>query len=173
MNRKAFYLLGAAVGAVTLNGAGHANEVTTFTYDALGRLVGVATSGGPNNGLAVGTTYDPAGNRANYNVSASGAPPPPGNQPPSAAIDGTIVPTCASGNTDVLENDSDPDGNYPLALVSIVQGTLGTATIVDSRTIGYQAGSQTGTDVIGYTVRDSLNATSSSTLTVYVTQGTC
>lgn len=41
-----------------------ASEVTTYTYDALGRLVAVTTSGEPNNGLAISTAYDPAGNRS-------------------------------------------------------------------------------------------------------------
>jgi len=47
MNRKAAYLLGAAAGALAFGGAGRASETVTYTYDALGRLVAVATSGGP------------------------------------------------------------------------------------------------------------------------------
>jgi len=51
-----------------------ASETTTYTYDALGRLVTTSVSGGPTNGLSTTTQFDPAGNRTNYQV--TGAPPP-------------------------------------------------------------------------------------------------
>ena len=43
-----------------------AQETTTYTYDALGRVTGVAHNGGPEAGAAAIYAYDPAGNRANY-----------------------------------------------------------------------------------------------------------
>lgn len=46
-------------------------ETTTYTYDALGRLVTSTTAGGPNGGVTVQPAYDPAGNRTQYNVSGS------------------------------------------------------------------------------------------------------
>jgi len=49
-----------------------AAETQTFTYDALGRLVKVETSGGANDGLTTEITMDDAGNRTNYTV--TGAP---------------------------------------------------------------------------------------------------
>lgn len=45
------------------------NETITYSYDALGRLVATTTSGTVNNSLNTSTTFDPAGNRANYTVS--------------------------------------------------------------------------------------------------------
>src|SRR4051812_28604292 len=66
---KAAYLLGSAIGAVLVGGQVQASDTVSYTYDALGRLVAVSTSGGVNNGISVATGYDPAGNRSSYNVS--------------------------------------------------------------------------------------------------------
>lgn len=49
-----------------------ANETTTYSYDALGRLVGVASSGTVNNGQAVSVSFDAAGNRTNYTMTGAG-----------------------------------------------------------------------------------------------------
>ena len=46
----------------------HAGETTTYTYDALGRVVNVSKSGGPNNGVQASYSYDHAGNRTNVTV---------------------------------------------------------------------------------------------------------
>lgn len=40
-----------------------AGETVTYTYDAKGRVVRVARSGGANNGVVTQYTYDKAGNR--------------------------------------------------------------------------------------------------------------
>src|SRR5262245_31053927 len=50
-----------------------ASETITYTYDELGRLVPVQSSGSVNNGEAVATTYDPAGNRTNQTVTGAGS----------------------------------------------------------------------------------------------------
>lgn len=50
-----------------------AAESVSYTYDALGRLVATTTSGGPNSGMAMGTTFDPAGNRTAYTVTGASA----------------------------------------------------------------------------------------------------
>lgn len=78
---------------------------------------------------------------------------------------------CMSTRIDVIANDTDPEGNIPLMLMSITQGTKGSATAL--RSVYYTAGSQTGIDVLTYTVRDSLGASSTGTLTVTVTPGQC
>lgn len=49
-----------------------ASETITYTYDALGRLTAVHSSGDVNDGQAASTTYDAAGNRTNETV--TGAP---------------------------------------------------------------------------------------------------
>jgi YD repeat-containing protein len=73
--RLACLMTGAAIGVlmVTLNSA-RAQEATTYSYDALGRLVSSSTTGGPNNGVATGTCFDAAGNRTQYVVGGAGAP---------------------------------------------------------------------------------------------------
>lgn len=52
-----------------------ATETTTFTYDALGRLVGAARSGTVNNGVTTSTAYDAASNRASYAITGGKAAP--------------------------------------------------------------------------------------------------
>lgn len=50
---------------------GHAASTTTYTYDALGRLVQASTTGTINNGVQMSTTYDATDNRATYQVTGS------------------------------------------------------------------------------------------------------
>ncbi len=57
--------------------AAFASDTTTYTYDALGRLVGTTVSGGPNNGRVVGSCFDRAGNRMRYDVATSTPTPCP------------------------------------------------------------------------------------------------
>jgi YD repeat-containing protein len=47
------------------------NETVTYSYDALGRLTGSTTAGGPNNSRTTGTCFDHAGNRMRYDVATS------------------------------------------------------------------------------------------------------
>lgn len=49
----------------------HANSTTTYTYDALGRLVATSNTGTSNNGLSTNIEYDSAGNRKTYQVSGA------------------------------------------------------------------------------------------------------
>ncbi|MEG3145388.1 hypothetical protein U1839_12070 [Sphingomonas sp. RT2P30] len=56
-----------------LAGMAAASETKTYSYDALGRLTGSVTSGGPNDTRQIGTCFDRAGNRMRYDV-ATGAP---------------------------------------------------------------------------------------------------
>jgi YD repeat-containing protein len=60
----------AAFGLVAISA--YAQETTTYSYDALGRLNSSTVSGGTNNGQQTSTSFDPAGNRSNYSV--AGAP---------------------------------------------------------------------------------------------------
>lgn len=53
--------------------AAQANSTTTYTYDALGRLVQSSTTGTVNNGVQISTIYDPADNRTTYKVTGSGS----------------------------------------------------------------------------------------------------
>lgn len=51
------------------SGAAQAQSATTtFSYDALGRLVSSSTVGGPAGGESTTIAYDPAGNRTSHAV---------------------------------------------------------------------------------------------------------
>lgn len=60
-------------GCLLLASQASAAETITYSYDALGRLTGSVTSGGPNSGVSTGTSFDPAGNRSSYSVTGSTA----------------------------------------------------------------------------------------------------
>ena len=173
MNGKAAYLLGAAAGAFAFAGEGRASETQTYTYDALGRLVAVQYSGTVNTGQAHSLCYDAAGNRTQYKSSSSGSlatcggggTPPPGNQPPVANPDTLTAPKCVYRSVDVIANDTDPEGHYPLALTAVDQPW---AYVESSTNVGMTTPDTNGTYVITYTVADSLGATANGTLTVTV-----
>ena len=158
-----------------------ASETVTYSYDALGRLVGVSTSGGPNDGVGVGTTYDPAGNRCTYTVGGAGGGggsaecpdggggPPPGNQPPVTGADFLAVEQCGSGSVNVTANDSDPEGHLPLAVTQVAGGSKGIPVVVSGSTVGYSSTGGLGPDSFTYTVADSLGATATGTVNVQIT----
>jgi YD repeat-containing protein len=62
--------LALAVGPVA-GGVASAQETTTYAYDAKGRIVTVARSGGPSSGTTSTYSYDPADNRSNVTVTGS------------------------------------------------------------------------------------------------------
>jgi YD repeat-containing protein len=259
-----------------------ASETTTYTYDALGRLVLSANSGGPRNGQSSGTRYDPVGNRgassiaqalpappidnsvfsisgpaplneggvAVFTVTRTGtalnslsvnyatvdgtavAPgdyvvtsgtltvpywattatisvqtlddlanegaeqftvllssPSPGatigtasasatinasdtNLPPVTTADSASVHVCDTVSVNVVANDSDPEGNLPLSLVSVGTSPLGTASVETTTNVQFLAFGTTGNTSVSYTVQDSLGATATGTLFVTVLSGT-
>ena len=156
----------------------HASETKTFQYDALGRLMQSTSSGGAVNGQQIKTSFDPAGNRTNQTitgVNGSSAPPPPPpptpNLPPVANLDNGTLGRCSLGVYDVTANDTDPESNYPLSLVSVSGGF--TTTILDSKHVSAQSGTNTGIHTITYDITDSLGAASTGTLKITVTQTQC
>ena len=58
-------------GAILVPAAACAQETTTYTYDAKGRVVAIARTGGPSQGVATTYSYDKADNRTNVSVSNS------------------------------------------------------------------------------------------------------
>ena len=70
MGRVEKILLAGAALAVAA--AAVAAETITYSYDARGRLTGVARSGTVNNGVSTNYSYDKADNRTNKTT--SGAP---------------------------------------------------------------------------------------------------
>lgn len=166
-----------------------ASETIAYSYDALGRLTAVARSGTVNNGVRTDYQLDPAGNRTRLTTAGStGAPPPPTpgppppppppppgppNQPPNAVADTLSVPRCATRIKNVTDNDTDPEGNLPLEVIAVTSGSMGDAGVSSSTSITYISNGTTGTEVLTYTVRDSLGAASNGSVTVTVGSGTC
>lgn len=163
------------VGAAVAAGPAFSSETITYTYDALGRLTAAVSSGAVNNGLSNSLAYDPAGNRTSYAVSgASGGgppPPPPPNNPPVANSDSLLVAEGSPGSVNVVANDTDPDGDYPLTLLSVSEPG-GRATVASSTTVGWTA-SPAGNYVVTYTVRDSRGATANGVVNVQVMPMMC
>jgi YD repeat-containing protein len=184
-----------ATSLLALSTIAQADVTTTYTYDALGRLTNVTRSVDQATPLSTKIDYDPAGNRRNYWV-GTGAPPtippwdppppppaddppvtpppvgpPPSNLPPVTHLDTLTVLRCEIGAVNVLANDTDPEGNYPLSLVSVSDGGSGVVWISDSQTISYQS-TQVGSDTVTYVVQDSLGATASGTLNVSIASAT-
>ena len=169
-------LISVSAIALMMPSGAMSTETVTYSYDAQGRLLQSVISGTVNNGQTSTTGFDTAGNRTNYAVSLNGVPPPPpppppANSPPTTVADTLTVPNCIVRTKDVTYNDSDPEGNVPLALVSVTNSNpaRGTPYVLSASTIQYEA-FITGSDVVTYTVSDSLGATSTGTLTVTVTK---
>jgi hypothetical protein len=114
----------------------------------------------PSSGATIGTAT------ATGTINANSAP----NQPPVANGDGATVGVCNSVTISVLANDTDPEGNYPLALVSVGHSSLGSAS-VSGNSVYYSAGGAPGSEQITYTVRDSLGALATGTIGIIVQNG--
>lgn len=173
-------LLSVSAMALMCASALSATETVTYSYDAQGRLVQSVISGTVNNGQSSSTSFDAANNRTNYSVSLSGTPPPPppppANRPPVTVADSLSVPRCSIKSKDVTFNDSDPEGNVPLVLLSAVNANSshGSASVASASSVSYEAyGTATGTDIVTYTVRDSLGASSTGTLSVTFSGPSC
>ena len=69
----------------------------------------------------------------------------------------------------VIANDSDPEGNVPLAVLSVSNSnpSRGTPRVIDASTVGYD-GAAVGSDIVTYTVRDSLGAAATGILNVTI-----
>lgn len=107
----------------------------------------------PTGGSTIGT---PGTATATINDNDSGG----GNQPPVANFDNAGSMTCGDTMTfNVVANDTDPDGNYPLSLVS-ASGSPGIVVSVASSTDVQilSTGASSGTKSFSYVVQDSLGA---------------
>jgi hypothetical protein len=187
---------GSCLAAAVLSavGAWAQSETKTYQYDQLGRLVSTQVNGGLGNSDTRTVCYDAMGNRVNFKTRNDGsmpgctAPSPapsPTPTPPSPTPTPTPTPTPSNnppianedsvgggcGTTtyyDLLLNDTDPEGNYPLVLLSITRtsgqssATLFSTTIVKIDHYGFGQDFST----FNYVVRDSLGATSTGQLTV-------
>lgn len=114
----------------------------------------------PSAGATIGT----AGAAAE--IAANAAP----NQPPVANVDQFSIGICTNGEMNPLANDTDPEGNYPLALVSVGTSTLGQAYLTAGK-FGFSANGTPGNQNVSYVVQDSLGNRSNGIVLVHVTRG--
>jgi hypothetical protein len=155
-----------------------ASETITYSYDALGRLIKVSRAGTVNNGANACYNYDPANNRTNVNSAPNanctsgggGGGGGGGNQPPVAVPDSGSQATCSTGTWNVIANDTDPEGDYPLTLTTVSGIGFSRANSTD---IQFTSGAGTGNKFASYTVTDSRGASSDGTLTINVFQAGC
>jgi YD repeat-containing protein len=117
-----------------------------------------------------GSTLGTASATATINDNDGGG----GNQPPIANPDtGGQILTCGNIDINVISNDTDPDNNLPLSLVSASAVSAGIiVTKVNTTTVNVESGGEnTGTKTFDYVVQDSLGATATGTGTVTVNAG--
>jgi len=186
-----------ATSSCALATAALASETTTYTYDALGRLVATNSSGTVNNGLATTIAYDPAGNRSCYSVTGAAtgsggacgsAPPPPPPPPPSppppppppppsgpvANPDSGTVGKCGTVFVNVIANDTDPGGHTPLTLTGVSGATRGTASVASSTLVEFDSSGILGTTTFSYTMQNSIGQTATGSITITInSSGTC
>lgn len=170
-------LVFAATGAVVAQ-----SSTETYDYDALGRLVEVRTVGGANNLQAHEICYDAAGNRTQFRATDDGSsitcaggsptpsptPTPTGsNSPPTTTNDSASGQCSTIVTVNLTANDSDPEGNTPLALQSITKNYgSATAAVASASSVNVAYGPAGDISNFTYTVADSLGATSTGQLTV-------
>jgi YD repeat-containing protein len=141
-----------------LVGAGSASA-ESYNYDDLGRLISVTL----DDGTVVTYKYDPAGNRTS--VATVGMP---------TAVDdtGVQVDLNTPKSIDVLDNDSDPNGDQ-LSITAVTPPTNGTASIIDvsgedwvkyTPNTGYL-----GTDSFTYTITDGQSSVTANVSVAVVT----
>jgi hypothetical protein len=115
----------------------------------------------PTNGATLGT---PSSATAQINDNDGST-----NQPPVANFDNAGSVSCGTfKDVNVVANDTDPDGNYPLSLVS-ASGSAGINVSVVSSTDIEILGNTSGTKSFSYVVQDSLGATATGSGSIVVT----
>lgn len=90
-----------------------------------------------------------------------------GNSPPTTQPDSIQVICKATATVNVTANDSDPEGNTPLTVTSVVVNSGDAhAAVYSASTIQVTGAMGKETATATYTVKDSLNASSTGTLTI-------
>jgi hypothetical protein len=81
------------------------------------------------------------------------------------------IARCVAGSFNVITNDGDPDGDYPLALVGIMGSavSLGYASVGSSTHVGWTKATRPGDYPLVYTVHDNRGAAASMQILVTVT----
>jgi len=93
------------------------------------------------------------------------------SQPPVTTPDVLTMDICDFyKDVDVVDNDTDPEGNYPLALIS---ENSPNASVLNSRKIRYGPPPNIGSYTVNYVVQDNTGAQSTGVLHVTVNPGNC
>jgi hypothetical protein len=95
------------------------------------------------------------------------------NNPPTANPNYLEVWVCQDKAINVTANDTDPEGNYPLTVTNVGVSYLGFLSVTSASTITFYASDIPGTDVVEYTVEDSLGASSNGYLYLYSKSRLC
>ncbi len=141
----------------TLVMAAQANAQTTYTYDALGRVIQVRETSDATK--VVTYTYDALDNRTKVKS---------GNAAPAAVADTYFLMTTGStwtGTLFVLANDTDAD--LPDDTLSVVSTTGSVYASVLANGVGLTA-APLGTHNFSYTMKDASGATSSAQISAQV-----
>lgn len=138
---------------------------TSYSYDALGRIVRVVIDNGGTNGLtSITYSYDTAGNRTSV-VSATST-----NSAPTAVADAFSTAKNAAVIFDPRTNDTDAQNQY-LTITAVSTPSSGTAAINSSGLLTYSPATNfTGSATFTYTISDGA-LTSTATDTVTITAG--
>jgi YD repeat-containing protein len=172
-------LISVSVTALMVPFGVNATETVTYTYDAQGRLIQSVISGTVNNGQTSSTSFDAANNRTNYSVSVAGAspppppppPPPPANNPPVSVADAMLSVVCGNdGISNVLGNDTDPDGDLPLSFNLTGGSGINFVSKDGAQSIRFFAPfTRNVTYTVTYVITDARGATTSASLALRAT----
>ena len=138
-----------------------AEATETFTVNLSGATGGATISDGSGLG-----TINNVGGGANL--------PPVANPDSSFILQSSSTQTTFNRVIDVVANDTDPDNNTPLSVVSVT-GTQGvTVTVVPPSSVRFTGTYSQGSNIftVNYTIQDTLGAQASSTVTLE-TEGLC
>ncbi|MGX9354280.1 Ig-like domain-containing protein [Roseobacteraceae bacterium S113] len=144
------------------NGSAVVNPDGTITYTPDAGFVGDDT--------ITYTISDGNGGTDTADVVVTVSDEPVGNQPPVAVDDVRDVAPGEEIVFNVLDNDSDPDGD-PLTVVGLEGGaTEGRLSVAPDGTLTYEAnGDASGQDTITYTISDGNGETTTATVTLNIT----
>ena len=158
----------AASGTLSFSPAQNSQTANVSTIDDAGSESAetfTMSLSGPSGGSVLGSPSS-----ATATINDNDAPP---NNPPVANADSMSISMCTSATKNVIANDTDPNGDYPLTLVSVTSGSHAFNSVASSTSVNVDAGGSPGTDNVTYTVRDSRGATSTGTLQIAVFSAQC
>jgi VCBS repeat-containing protein len=162
--------VGDALTVTAVNTSGTVGAVTawnadgSFTYDPDGQFEYLQAGNSTTDSFTYTVSDGNGGNdAATVTITINGV-----NDPPVAVADNATTLENTPVTIDVLNNDSDIDGDT-LTVDSVTQGTNGSVANNSSYVTYTPAGNFTGTDSFNYTVSDGNGGTDTATVTVNIT----